>query len=112
LAANFVTAQVIRIVTEKVMENVARQMGRPPTGAPPALQAPPDVMAILSGMHQQLVQTQSAVEALEARIVAAETTAEAIQRRWGWPLWAAMVGSVFVAFALGFVAATVLRVLG
>jgi hypothetical protein len=107
-----VTSQVIRIVTEKVMENISRQVRQQHGETPAMLSAPPDVMAVLSAMHQQIVQTQGALAALAARIDEIEARAEAVEHRWGWPLWGAIVGAVALAFLLGFVAANVLRVFG
>ncbi len=119
MAAQFLTAQAIRIVTEKVMENVMRQLRQQQPEAPALLNAPPDTMSILTGMHQQLMQTQAMLAAVATRLSEVEgrfsdldRRTESIERRWGWKLWTAIVGSIVLAFALGFVAANLLRVFG
>jgi len=114
-----VTAQAIRIITEKVMENVAKQIRQQQPDSPALLNSPPDVMSVLAGMHQQLVQTQAALasvssrlEELESEVTSLNSRAASIESRWGWKLWAAIVGAVFLAFGLGLVTASVLRLFG
>jgi hypothetical protein len=119
LAAQFLTAQVIRIVTEKVMENVSRQLRQQQSDAPALLNAPPDMMSVLTGMHQQLMQTQAMLAAVATRLSEVEEhvteldgRTASIESRWGWKLWAAIVGSLALTFALGFIAASLLKVFG
>lgn len=113
MALPYATNALIRIVTDKVLENVARQMGRPGTDAQVALQAPPpDLAAALNSLNAGLVQLQRELAALEDRLDGVERRMAQMQRRWGWTAMAKVVLAVAVAFILGFAMAQLLRLGG
>lgn len=112
MAVPFATQQLIRIVTEKVIENiVARQQSRglpalaePTTGDPSV-----PVVGVDPNAFNQLVrhvsQVESELKALKEKHTALDEKMRRMQQRWGWRTMFRVVVAVTVAFALGAVLA-------
>ena len=107
MAVPFVSQQLIRIVTEKVLENLmARQQAR---GLPAVVERPTDPEAPVVGVDpsafNQLVRyvghLEGELNALKEQHVALENKFRRLEQRWGWQTMARVVVALVVAFLLG-----------
>ena len=108
MAVPFATQQLIRIVTEKVIENiVARQQGRglPALVEPATVDPSVPVVGVDPNAFNQLVrhvaQVESELKALQEKHAALEEKMRRLQQRWGWQTMLRVVVMVAVAFVLG-----------
>ena len=113
MALPYATQQIVRLVTDKVLEQVMRQMAQRQVAtavaeAPPALPsgAPvaPDVMPILERFNAAIIQLQNELEEREARLARLEKRLSRFEKRWGWMAVAKIGLVVFAAclFGIGF----------
>ena len=112
MALPYARSQLVRYLTEKVVENVTKQLSQqqasqhalpsPETGSAPV--SSPDLQRLVESINAAFAQTYEQIEALEARMDQVERQAGLLERRWGWQSMAKVVVAVALAFALGFVA--------
>lgn len=114
MALPFATSQLVRYVTDRVLENVMKQLSRPASGeSMAALQAAqPDLAAVIGSLNASLVQVQRELTALEERFERLERRMGRLEKRFGWRTLAKVVLAVVVAFVMGFVLAQLLRLGG
>ncbi|MBI2941894.1 MAG: hypothetical protein HYY04_15805 [Chloroflexi bacterium] len=102
MAVPFATQQLIRLVTEKVIENVMRQVPRAlpsgpevsPSGVPVDAAEFSRLVRYVGALEEDLKQLNSRSEALEAKIAR-------LERRWSWRTMFRVVVAVAVSFVLG-----------
>ncbi len=114
MALPYATSALIRIVTDKVLENVAKQMTKStPSPNTAALQAAsPDLAAVIGSLNQGLLRLQSQLDELETRLDRLDRRMNRLEKRWGWIALGRVVVFVALAFVVGFVVAQMLRLGG
>ena len=109
----FASAQVIRIITDKVLENVSRQMTTR-TGSAEAqtiAQVDPELIARLVARHfevnaGELIERFDSVASKTDRVDARLTK---LERRWGWRMLFRFASIVVLAVLVGFVVGVLAR---
>ena len=122
MALPYAKSQLVRYLTEKVMENVTKQIAVQTSQATQAaLAAPkpgtaaassPDVAKLVESINAAFAQTYEQIEALEARIEQVDRRMGSMEERWGWKSMAKVVFAVALAFVLGLVAFQLLHLAG
>ncbi len=115
MALPYATSALIRYVTDRVLENVTKQLAKPaPEPGVAALQAaaPPDLAAIIGSLNSNLIQLQREMATIEEQMQRLERRMNRLERRWGWTAMARVVLAVVVAFILGLVVWQMLRLGG
>ena len=114
MAWPYATSALIRYVTDKVLENVAKQMARPSIGPEVATlpAASPDLAAVIGSLNSGLLQLQGELTDLEQRLERLDRRMTRLEKRWGWAALARIVVAVAVAFVFGFAAALLFRLGG
>ena len=125
MAVPFATQQIIRIVTDKVLEQVMKQVTqRQPAAAitepPPALPSgAPDqsanlqnLMPILERFNAAIIQLQNELEDREQRLVRLENRLSRFEKRWGWTAFVKIAAVVFAACLFGLAFGELLRLGG
>lgn len=113
MAWPYATSQIIRIVTDKVLEQVMRQMSQKQQAATATalLEAPQampsgtsDLVSILERFNANIIQLQTELNALDDRLSRMERRLNRFEKRWGW-LAVVKIGLVVFAaclFGVGF----------
>ena len=106
MVTNLITAQVIRYVTDRVMENMTRQAGRV---LPGASNGAADVasLAVVAQVGQQFERMSGRIDDLESRLEKLSIRLSASEKKIGWSYTARLILGVVVGIAVG-VGATVL----
>jgi hypothetical protein len=112
VALPYATSQIIRIVTDKVLDQVMKQMAQKQTAAaaPQLLEAPAmpsnaqDLIAILDRFNSGMLQLKNELDELDARLARMERRLNRFEKRWGWQAVAKIGLVVFAAclFGVGF----------
>lgn len=110
MLTNVVTSQVIRLVTERVIENLSRQAGR----AVGSEAAPSDVsvIAALAQLNGRLNTLDSQIDRLDQQLRHYDERIGTVERRVGWRSTVRQTIGVVCGVALGFGAAIAAHVLG
>ena len=122
MALPYARSQLVRYLTEKVMENVTKQIAEQTSQTPQAaLAAPkpgtaapssPDIAKLVESINAAFAQTYEQIEALEARLEQVDRRMGSMEERWGWKSMAKVVFAVALAFVLGLVAYQLLHLAG
>ena len=115
MALPYATSQIIRIVTDKVLDNVMKQMAKQQAAAveTPALPAPPsDVASMVELFNSTIVRLQNEVDTLEERLQRLERRQNRLEKRWSWANFGKMTLAAVVICALGFLLAQMFRLGG
>jgi hypothetical protein len=106
VVSNLITAQVIRYVTDRVMENIARQASRSlQNGAT----APSDVgsLALVAQLNQQLEKLNGRIDEVDERVSALNTRLGVAEKKTGWRYTLRLTLGVVVGIAIGAAAVSI-----
>lgn len=113
MVANLVTAQVIRYVTERVIENLSRQAGRTPDGGTSAgYTASLTDLAVTAKMNERLDDFEESLAEVDERFVALNRRLDAIEGKVGWRYTFRLTIGVIAGIAIGFAAASLAHLAG
>ncbi len=114
MALPYATSALIRYVTDRVLENVTKQLAKPaPEPDVAALQAAaPDLAAIIGALNSNLLQLQREMVAIEEQMQRLDRRMTRLEKRWGWVAMARVVLAVVVAFVFGLIMWQMLRLGG
>jgi hypothetical protein len=100
VVSNLITAQVVRYVTDRVMENIARQAGRSlqnGTAAPSDLTS----IAVAAQFNQQIERLSSRMDDLDGQIGELKARLVVAEKKSGWRHTLRLTFGVVVGIAIG-----------
>jgi tetrahydromethanopterin S-methyltransferase subunit G len=111
VVSNLITAQVVRYVTDKVMENIARQAGR---ALPNGEAMSPDVttMAVAARFNQKFERIDGRLDDVEARLEEFRARLVAAEKRAGWRHTLRLTFGILAGIAVGVGATLGARLVG
>lgn len=101
-------AQLVRYLTDRVLENVMQRLAQ----RTPALVAGEDAPAGLETLLPALQALQADLQATQARLQTLEARLARLERRYGWRFFVRILAALLVAFLLGFLLALSLKMIG
>jgi hypothetical protein len=125
LALPFATQQIIRVVTDKVLEQVMKQMSQRqgatavadlpaalPSGSPDQTGSMANLMPILERFNAAILELQNELEDRNQRLVRLEKRLGRFEKRWGWTAIVKITAAVFAACLFGVAFGELLRLGG
>jgi hypothetical protein len=109
MLGNMISSQVVRYVTDRVIENMSRQASRPADGAAPAGLADLAIAAQLHGRLDALTARQDDLDRRHGLLTDRVVTTEG---RTGWAYTLRLTVGVLVGIGVGFAAASVAHLAG
>src|SRR3954463_11920232 len=109
MLGNVISTQVVRYVTERVIENMSRQATRTADGAPPSGMAD---LAIAAQIHGRLDALTARLDEQDRRYTALAERVGTTERRTGWIYTLRLTVGVVVGIGVGFAAATLAHLAG
>jgi hypothetical protein len=106
---NVISSQVVRYVTERVIENISRQANRPSDGVPPSGFAD---IAMAAQIHGRLDALSARLDELDRRHGLLTDRVVSTESRTGWTYTLRLTVGVLVGIGVGFAAATVAHLAG
>jgi ubiquinone biosynthesis protein UbiJ len=109
MLGNVISAQVVRYVTERVIENLARQANRQLDGA-----AQPGVtdLAIAAQFHGRLDAFAARLDELNRQLSHLSDRVATTERRTGWAYTMRLTFGILFGIVVGFATATVVHLAG
>lgn len=111
MIGNLVTSQVVRYVTDRVMENLARQAARAVDGQAVGSAGPAEVAA-LAQIQTRFDALNERLNALDVRLDRLDTRLGKTEARSGWRYTLRLAVGVVVGIAAGFGAAELAHLAG
>ena len=109
MIGNMISSQVVRYVTERVIENMSRQATRSADGAAPSGMAD---LAIAAQLHGRLDALNARLDELDRRHGLLGDRVTTTERRTGWTYTLRLTVGVVVGIGVGFAAASVAHLAG
>ena len=104
-----ISSQVVRYVTDRVIENMSRQATRPSDGAPPSGFGD---LAIAAQIHGRLDALQARLDDLDRRHRTLDDRVVTTENRTGWAYTLRLTVGVVVGIGVGFGAASLAHLAG
>lgn len=109
MLSNVITGQVVRYVTERVIENISRQASRPADGS--STNGMND-LAIAAQIHGRLDALAARLDELDRRTGLLTERVVTTENRTGWTYTLRLTVGVVIGIAIGFASATVAHLAG
>ncbi|HLZ09843.1 MAG TPA: hypothetical protein VKT80_14730 [Chloroflexota bacterium] len=109
MLGNVISSQVVRYVTERVIENLARQATRQPDGAPQTALAD---LAVAAKIHGRLDALAARLDELNRQHSLLTDRVVSTESRTGWAYTLRLTVGVLVGIGVGFAAATAAHLAG
>ncbi len=106
MVTNLVTGQVIRYVTERVIENLARQAGRNLGDAGSGVSNGLVDMAVTAQINGRLGELNEGLEQISERMAQLEARLHEVEAKTGWQYTLRLTVGIVVGIAVGFGAAS------
>jgi len=100
VVSNLITAQVVRYVTDRVMENIARQAGRSMQNGTAAASDLTSI-AVTTQFNQQLERLNGRIDDLDGRIGELNARLVVAEKKTGWRHTLRLTFGVVVGIAIG-----------
>ena len=115
MALPYATSQLVRYLTDKMLDNVTKQLqqrsGTATDETPPRL-GPPELIEIVGHINAAVVKLDADFQAMSQQVAALDKRVKRMEGRWGTWALVRVVLFVALAFALGFVLAWLLKLGG
>jgi hypothetical protein len=109
MIGNMISSQVVRYVTERVIENMSRQATRPADGVPASAFTD---LAVAAQLHGRLDALNARLDELDRRNAVLSDRLATTERRTGWTYTLRLTVGVVVGIGVGFAAASVAHLAG